>query len=75
MRNFDIIGDVHGHAEQLLELLDILGYRNKGLIHPLGNTAIFVGDLINRGPNTIRVLEIIQKNVFKKTGFCGFRKP
>ena len=42
MRNFDIIGDVHGHAEQLLELLDILGYRNKGLIHPLGNTAIFV---------------------------------
>lgn len=70
MRNFDIIGDVHGHAEQLLELLDILGYRNKGLIHPLGNTAIFVGDLINRGPNTIRVLEIIQKMHSKKRAFA-----
>ena len=63
MANFDIIGDVHGYASLLIELLQILGYEeNKGtFVHTLGRKIIFVGDLINRGPDTIEVLKIVQK--------------
>lgn len=61
--NYDIIGDVHGHAEELVQLLSIFGYHEKenGFVHPNGNQALFVGDLINRGPDSIRVLEIVKK--------------
>ena len=72
MANFDIIGDVHGHASLLLELLEILGYeKNKGtFFHPLGHKIIFVGDLINRGPDTTKVLEIVQSLHSKKQAFA-----
>src|SRR5262249_47981777 len=60
---FDILGDVHGCYDELLALLEKLGYRvgyqpgSHGLpeqvvLPPPGRTAIFVGDLGDRGPNT-----------------------
>lgn len=63
--NFDIVGDIHGHAEPLEGLLDELGYVRRGgeWEAPEGHTLVFVGDLIDRGPNQLRVLEIVKSLV------------
>jgi len=56
---YDIIGDVHGCANELEELLLLLGYeeRNGAYWHPT-RQAIFVGDLIDRGPRQIDSVNI-----------------
>ncbi len=51
---FDVIGDVHGCREELEDLLVELGYVDG--VHPQGRTAVFVGDLVDRGPDTPGVL-------------------
>jgi protein phosphatase len=60
---FDIIGDVHGCYDELAELLTSLGYRiepdGSGASHPAGRRAIFVGDLVDRGPATPAVLRLL----------------
>lgn len=62
-RGYDIIGDVHGCATKLEALLVDLGYRpdgpNGAYRHP-HRSAIFVGDLIDRGPEQLRVLEVVK---------------
>jgi protein phosphatase len=57
---FDIIGDVHGCIDELRNLLDQLGYvpANEGYTHPMGRRVVFVGDLVDRGPSSVPVLEI-----------------
>ena len=59
--NHDIIGDIHGHADQLEALLTQLGYRHRGGAwrHP-SRTAIFVGDFVDRGPGQLRTLELVR---------------
>lgn len=52
---FDVIGDVHGCLGELDQLLGKLGYDLKGA-HPDGRRLIFVGDLIDRGPESVGVL-------------------
>jgi hypothetical protein len=50
MTGYDVIGDVHGHAERLVALLRTLGYRHHdGAWRHSTRTAVFVGDLIDRG--------------------------
>jgi polynucleotide kinase-phosphatase len=58
---FDVIGDVHGCREELEELLTELGYQpvENSLRHPEGRTAVFVGDLVDRGPDTPGVLRLV----------------
>lgn len=64
---FDVIGDVHGCLEELLLLLARLGYevrldragRPDGAQHPAGRTAVFVGDLVDRGPDVTGVLRLV----------------
>ncbi len=63
---FDVIGDVHGCRAELEELLGELGYaltrdeagRAVGAAHPGGRRAVFVGDLVDRGPDTPGVLRL-----------------
>lgn len=64
MNGYDVIGDVHGCAEELEALLAQLGYavRDGAYRHP-DRTAIFVGDLIDRGPAQLRVLQIVKAMV------------
>ena len=64
MTGFDIIGDIHGHAEKLIGLLKILGYREKegAWRHP-ERSAIFVGDLIDRGPNQVATVDLVRRMV------------
>jgi hypothetical protein len=60
----DIIGDVHGHADRLEALLRRLNYEHRqgAWRHP-ERTAIFVGDLIDRGPGQIRTLHVVRDMV------------
>jgi hypothetical protein len=57
----DIIGDIHGHADRLEVLLLQLGYEHRqgAWRHP-ERTAIFVGDLIDRGPGQLRTLRLVR---------------
>ncbi|HEX8696099.1 MAG TPA: polynucleotide kinase-phosphatase [Longimicrobium sp.] len=58
---FDVIGDVHGCADELEELLDRLGYvpgEDGVRRHPEGRKAVFLGDLVDRGPRVADVLKI-----------------
>jgi Calcineurin-like phosphoesterase len=59
---FDIIGDVHGQYTKLIELLKHLGYEQHQNTwkHP-ERTAIFVGDLIDRGPDQVQTVELVRR--------------
>lgn len=57
-QELDIIGDIHGEFGSLCSLLDRLGYDDQGR-HINNRRLVFVGDLIDRGPNSIEVLELI----------------
>jgi len=58
MNTYDIIGDIHGHADELQALLETLGYRQGS--HPEGRKVIFLGDYIDRGPKIREVLETVR---------------
>lgn len=61
---YDIIGDVHGYHLALKKLLKKMGYtRINGTWTHLDKTAIFVGDFINRGPDSRKTLKTIRKMV------------
>ena len=61
---FDVIGDVHGHADKLEGLLEHMGYceRKTTWTHP-ERQAIFVGDLIDRGKHQRRTVELARRMV------------
>ena len=64
---FDVIGDVHGCRSELEALLGRLGYdllrdaqgRPIDAVHPEGRRALFLGDLVDRGPDTPGVLRLV----------------
>ena len=61
IKGYDIIGDIHGCAEALLQLLEKLGYRDvNGIYRHSNRRAIFVGDIIDRGPGIRTALQIIR---------------
>ena len=66
---FDIIGDVHGCLDELRMLLARLGYLDDGT-HPQGRTAVFVGDLVDRGPDSPGVLKLVMGMVSRGTALC-----
>ncbi|PRY14334.1 calcineurin-like phosphoesterase family protein [Pontibacter ummariensis] len=58
---YDIIGDIHGHADALEQLLQKLGYDNsRGYYRHPERKAIFVGDYIDRGPKIRETLQIVR---------------
>ena len=63
--NFDIIGDIHGHADALIRLLTMMGYRknSSGIYNHLNRTAVFVGDFIDRGDEQAHVINIVKPMV------------
>ncbi len=65
----DIVGDIHGEIEALRQLLKCLGYDQYG-IHPDGRRLVFVGDLVDRGPNSPAVVELVKKLVEKGRAQC-----
>lgn len=68
MTKYDIIGDVHGCHAELTELLELLGYGwydgdPRMPRFPEGRKLVFAGDLVDRGPNSVRVLKIVMNLV------------
>ena len=58
---YDLIGDIHGHADALERLLAALGYaRQHGIYRHPDRQAIFLGDFIDRGPKIRETLEIVR---------------
>ena len=64
-KNYDIIGDIHGHASKLEELLSSLGYQisEDGYYQHISRTAIFVGDFIDRGNQQKAVINLVRPMV------------
>ncbi len=70
---FDIIGDIHGYAEDLEVLLGRLGYRDRdgAYRHPDGERrVVFLGDFIDRGPDILRVLKIVRDMIEAGTAYA-----
>ncbi|MFE9309195.1 polynucleotide kinase-phosphatase [Streptomyces sp. NPDC006706] len=65
---FDIIGDIHGCSAELETLLAKLGYDDGA--HPEGRTAVFVGDLVDRGPDSPGVLRRVMSMVEAGDALC-----
>ena len=74
---FDVIGDVHGCFDELEALLRELGYVISRTVdgehafatsHPEGRKAIFVGDLVDRGPKVPEVLRLVMAMTAQGTG-------
>lgn len=61
---YDIIGDIHGHADELKALLEKLCYQHDGVCyrHP-ERQAIFLGDFIDRGPQQREVIQTVMPMV------------
>lgn len=61
---YDLIGDIHGHATELHELLSKLGYKRKnGAYRHTDRQAIFLGDFIDRGPECREAVEVARSMV------------
>jgi len=75
---FDIIGDVHGCRAELERLLERLGWviardeagRPVDASHPEGRIAVFLGDLVDRGPDTPGVLRLVMGMVDAGHALC-----
>lgn len=75
---FDVVGDVHGCRSELEGLLGRLGYgivcdelgRPVDALPPEGRTAVFVGDLVDRGPDTPGVLRLVMGMVAAGHALC-----
>jgi len=61
MAGYDVIGDIHGSADKLVGLLDLLGYEvvDGAHRHPV-RRAVFVGDLMDRGDEQVEVVRIVR---------------
>ncbi len=65
---FDIIGDVHGCFDELVELLEKLGYEITNqpdgetiVKHPQSRKVVFVGDYVDRGPKVVEALRLVME--------------
>ncbi|RKI16617.1 polynucleotide kinase-phosphatase [Corallococcus sp. AB030] len=76
---FDIIGDIHGCREELEALLAKLGYQVRpradgtpgfDVRPPEGRKAVFLGDLVDRGPDIPGVLRLVMDMVEAGTALC-----
>ncbi len=73
---FDVIGDVHGCLDELIELMTTLGYqveRNEtefSVVPPEGRRLVFLGDLVDRGPSTPDVLRLVMTMTAANQAVC-----
>ena len=76
---FDLIGDIHGCSGELRSLLEKLGYQvdpkedgapGYDVSHPGGRRPVFVGDLVDRGPDSPGVLRLVMDMVQEDRAIC-----
>ena len=71
--SFDIVGDIHGCYDELVELLQKLGYFPDGsgiFRHSQGRRLVFVGDLVDRGPKSVETATLVMNLVAAGVAFC-----
>lgn len=79
---FDIIGDIHGCFDELVVLLEKLGYVIKqekkningiyyNVSHAENRKAIFLGDFVDRGPKISEVLRLVMSMIRRGTALCA----
>ncbi len=70
-RSYDLIGDIHGCAQTLERLLETLGYKKRsGVWQHAYRQALFLGDLIDRGPQIRETLHIVHAMVDAGHAYC-----
>ena len=68
---FDVVGDVHGQYDKLIALLGHMGYvESAGTWRHPDRTAIFVGDLIDRGPKQLATIQLVRAMVAAGSAQC-----
>ena len=68
---YDLIGDIHGHADELVELLEQLGYQKRhGVYEHPERKVIFLGDFIDRGPQIRQALQIVRPMIENETALA-----
>jgi protein phosphatase len=79
---FDIIGDVHGCCDELESLMLELGYSEteqpsddplwgrRAFLHPEGRKAVFLGDLVDRGPRVVDTVRLVRNMVQTGSALC-----
>lgn len=76
---FDIIGDIHGCFNELYDLLTKLGYNIKKdsdakygfkVTPPKGRRLVFLGDINDRGPNTLECFKLVMTCVNENIAYC-----
>ncbi|HEU5126155.1 MAG TPA: polynucleotide kinase-phosphatase [Verrucomicrobiae bacterium] len=70
---FDIIGDIHGCYDELIGLLERLGYDGQpggAWRHPQGRKLVFLGDLVDRGPKSPWVVRLVMESVKVGNALC-----
>ena len=67
--SIDIVGDIHGEYEAFVNLLTHLGYSLEGE-HPEGRKLVFVGDLVDRGPDSPSVVKLVKTLVENGNAQC-----
>ncbi len=79
---FDILGDVHGCCDELEALLEQLGYKpvvanideplwgGPTYVHPAGRKAVFLGDLVDRGPRILDTVRLVRNMVHAGSALC-----
>jgi hypothetical protein len=71
MHGVDVIGDVHGHLAALRALGRQLGYHTEGdWSHPEGRVLVFLGDLVDRGPQSLDVAQLVMSLVSSRRAHC-----
>ncbi|WP_166264513.1 metallophosphoesterase [Marinobacter caseinilyticus] len=88
-RGYDIIGDIHGCANTLVRLLEQMGYRKvNGIYQHARRQAVFIGDIIDRGPRIREALHLVRDMVdhgsaqivmgnheYNALGYCTRARP
>lgn len=70
-RGYDIIGDVHGCEGALVQLLEQMGYKlQQGVWRHPRRMALFLGDIIDRGPRIRETLHLVRNMVEAKQAIC-----
>ncbi|MCM3388149.1 polynucleotide kinase-phosphatase [Ureibacillus chungkukjangi] len=62
----DIIGDIHGCYDEMIELLERLGYEKDHqslYVHPEGRRFLSLGDIMSRGPESLKTMEFFMRHV------------
>lgn len=68
---FDIIGDIHGCYDELIQLIQKLGYSAEQnlWVHPEKRKLVFLGDLTDRGPDSIKTIELVYSLVHAQLAY------